>query len=274
MSTGEPEHQRRHRMRVRVLAAASAVAAAALAAGITVALHAGSASAAPLSAVTSALTRTSAQSYTFSLGTTVTLRKKELNSDLVSGAYDPTRHLGSELLTARAQGQTSRAQIRFIGPYLYTSVTPAGGFGKPWDKSTLAAAAAAGMPPGDLYAFVSDQTVSPSALMVVLRSAGTAVHDSGPVSGPGWTGIRYTFTASLFGGQESVSGTVDVDQQGWVRRLVTVTTEVGKRAPRQSALRTARDITFSGFGAPVRVTTPPASQVKYTDGKPYWGFFF
>lgn len=60
---------------------------------------------------------------------------------------------------------------------------------------------------------------------MVVRFAGTAVHGSGPVSGPGWTGIKYTFTASLYDGQELVTGTVDVDQQGRVRRLITVTTE-------------------------------------------------
>jgi hypothetical protein len=66
-----------------------------------------------------------------------------------------------------------------------------------------------------------------------------------------------------------VSGTVYVDQQGWVRRLVT-TTRQGMRLD----VTTDRDLTFSDFGAPAPVTAPPASQVKYTSGRPYWGFFF
>lgn len=264
----------RGRGRVRVLAVASAVAGAALAAGITATLHMSAAALSPLSAVTSALTRTSEQSYTFSLDTTVQLHSKELNSDLVSGVYDPRQHLGTELLAEHAGGQTQRAHVFFIGPYLYTSVSPGAGFGKLWDKSPRAAATAAGMPPGDLYGFVSDQPVSPAELTVVLRSAGTAAHDSGRVSGPGWTGIKYTFTASLYEGRESVSGAVYVDQQGRVRRLMTITTEEGRQAAEKAVLTTDRNITFANFGAPVRVATPPASQVKYTSGQPYWGFYF
>jgi hypothetical protein len=258
---------------MRVLAVGSAVVAAALAAGITAALHVAAAPPSPLSAVTSALARTSAQSYTFSIATTLRRPGRELSSDLVSGAYDPRWHLGMELLTARSAGQAKRAQIRFIGAYLYTSVSPGSGFGKPWDKSPLAAAAATAMPPGDLFGFVSDQAVRPSELTVVLRSAGTTVHDAGPASGPGWTGVRYTFTASLADGRESVSGNVYVDQQGRVRR-VTSTTEEGAQATGRPFLTTQRDIAFGGFGAPVRVPAPPASQVKYTSGQPYWGFYF
>jgi hypothetical protein len=58
---------------------------------------------------------------------------------------------------------------------------------------------------------------------------------------------------------------VYVDQQGRIRRLMT--TRQGRK------LTTARDLTFGDFGAPVPVTAPSASQVKYTRG-PYWGFYF
>jgi hypothetical protein len=246
----------------------------AVAAGVTVALHTApgapspAAAPSPLAAVTSALTRTSAESYAFSLESTVQFAGKDLHSDMVSGAFDPRHDLGTELLTNYSAGQTERAQVRFIGAHLYTWVSPRSGFGKPWDESPLAAAAANGMPPGDLYGFVSDQPVSPGALTVVLRSADAAVH---AVPSPDWTG-KYTFTARLYDGQESVSGTVYVDQQGRIRRLVTITTDKGRGA--KSGPRTDRDITFGDFGAPVRVSAPPASQVKYTSGEPYWGFYF
>lgn len=266
--------QRYSRRWTRVLVVASAVVAAALAVGITAAEQVVPAAPSPLSALISALARTAAQNYTFSLHTTVQLLEKELNSDVVSGAYGPRQHLGTELLTARAAGRTERAQVRFVGASLYTSVSPGSGFGKPWDKSPLAAALAARMPPGDFYSFVSDRPVSPTELAVVLRSAGTAVHDSGPVSGPGWTGIKYTFTARLYDGRESVSGIVYVDQQERVRRMITITTEQGRQATGKAVLTTDRNITFGDFGAPMRVTPPPASQVKYTDGQPYWGFYF
>ena len=258
---------------MRVLVLGSAVGVAALAAGITTALHGTPATLSPLSAVTGALARTSAHSYTFRLDTTVRTQIREVSADLVTGAYDPGRRLGRELLTARAAGQTKRAQIRFLGSYLYTSVSPRSGFARPWDESPLAAVTTAGMPPADLYGFASDQPVSPAELNVVLRSAGTAVHDSGPVSGPGWTGIRYTFTASLYHGRESVSGNVYVDQQGQVRRITTVTEE-GVQAGGKPFLTTDRAINFGEFGAPVRASAPPAGQLKETSGEPYWGFYF
>jgi hypothetical protein len=262
----------RHRGRRWALAAGSAVAAAALAAGLTVALHKAPGPS-PLSAVTSALAQTSTRSYTFSIDTTTRSPKQELNSDLVSGAFDLKRHLGTESLTTQAAGKTKRAQSRFIGAYVYTSVFSASGFGKLWDKSPLAAAAAAaGMPTGDPYGFVSDQPFSPTELNVVLQSAGAAVHDTGSVSGPGWTGTAYTFTASIAAGRESVHGTVDVDRQGRVHRITTTTEERGRAG--KAIFATVRDITFGAFGGPVRVTAPPASQVKYSSGTPYWGFYF
>jgi len=254
----------RHRM--RWLAAAVAVAAAALAAGVTAALQAAPS---PMSVVTSALARTAAGSYTFSLDSTTLVAGKEWRLDVLSGAFDARHGLGTELLTARASGQHPvRAQIRFIGTYLYTWVSFGARLpppGRPWDKTLTAAAAADGMPPGDLYGFVSDQPVSPNAIAAGLRSAGAAVRDSGTASGPGWTGTRYTFAVSLGAGQ-SLSGTVYVDQRGQVRRLVSTT--------RQNRITAERDLTFGHFGAPVPVIAPPASQVQYTSGRPFWGFYF
>jgi hypothetical protein len=261
-------------VRMWVLATAGAAAAAALAAGVTVALHTApgapspTAAPSPLAAVTSALARTSAENYTFSLDSTVQFAGKDLDSDVVSGAFDPRHGLGTELLTSHSAGPTERAQVRFMGAYLYTTVSPGSGFGKPWDESPLAAAAASRMPSGDLFGFASDRPVSPSALTAVLRSADAAVH---AVSSPG-TGTKYTFTARLAAGRESITGTVYVDRQGRARRLMTITTE--ESGPNRSGLTTDRDITFGDFGAPVRVSAPPASQVKYTSGEPYWGFYF
>lgn len=259
------------RRRVRFLAVAGAVAAVALAAGLTAALRAApptSAALSPLSAVTSALARTASRSYTFTVQTTVRSPTTELNSVLVSGAYDPGRRVGAEALTQSSAGKVRRAQVRFIGAYLYTSVPSGSAFGRPWDKSSLAAAtAAAGPSPNDPYSFASDQVISPSGLITVLRLPGTAVRDSGPASGPSWTGVRYTFAAH--DGRATISGAVDVDQQGRVRRM-KITTDDGV----QPVTTTGRDISFGDFGAPVRVSAPPASQAEYTTGRPYRGFYF
>jgi hypothetical protein len=262
-----PRHEHR---KLRMLVAAGAVVAAA--AGVMTALLAGSSDGPPsaFAALTGALAKTSAESYSFSLDSTATYAGKAENSDVVSGAYDPTHKLGTELLTGRSgqpSSPRSSARIRFIGEYVYTWIFPRAGFstsGKPWDKAPLPPTAASVLPAGDFYGFATDWPVSPNELLAVVRST-TTVRDAGPASGPGWTGTRYTFTARL-SPRMSVSGTADVDQQGQVRRLVTTTTRTG-------GVTTERDLTFSGFGAPVPVTAPPAAQAQNTDSVP-WGFFF
>ncbi len=257
----------RHRhLRKRILVAAAATAAAA---GGTAVLLTASASHAPtaFTTVTSALARTSADSYSFTLDSTAKFRGSVVHSDVVDGAYDPRHGLGTEELAARTtQGTPERAQIRFIGRYEYGQLTPASGFGKPWNKSPVPLAGADARPGYDAYGFVTDQPVSPAEVGAMLRSAG--VREEGATSGPGWTGTRYAFTARFPRARESVTGTVDVDQQGRVRRLVTITTQ-----GTHGRITTDRDLTFGNFGAPVPVTAPPASQVGYTS-TPYWGFLF
>jgi hypothetical protein len=258
----------RHRhLRKPILAAAVAAAAAA---GGTTALLTAAADHPPTASatVTSALASTSAGSYSFTLHSTVKFGGREVHSEVVSGAYDPRHGRGTELLaTGTSHGALVRIQIRFTGRYVYTQVAPGSGFGKPWNKSPVPSAGADAMPGSDVYGLVTDQPVRPAELSGVLRSAGTP-REAGSASGPGWTGTRYAFTARFPGAQESVSGTVDIDQQGQVRRLVTTTTQ-----GTHGRITTDRDLTFSNFGAPVSVTTPPASQVGYTS-KPYLGFFF
>lgn len=256
------------RRRIRIWMLVTAIAAIA-AAGVTAALLAGSSSGepSPLAAVTSALARTSAQNYSFSLKFTTQFAGKQINSTAVSGAFDPRQGLGTELLNANNVGRRpAEAQIRFIGRYTYIWISPGSGYqsiGKPWDKAPI--------PPGLVgeakvtaggYGFVSDLPVSPSELSGALLSAGK-LRDAGPAAGQGWTGTKYTFTADISGG--SLSGTVYVDQQERVRRLVTITSQ-GKFAK-------IRDLTFDNFGAQKAVTAPPASQTKYTSN-PYWGFYF
>jgi hypothetical protein len=267
---GTATHPRHRRRKTRMLVAAGAVAAA-VAAGVTTALLARSASdpPSPLTALTGALARTPQESYRFSLDSTVKYAGRDINSVVVCGALDPRHDLGTELLTARV-AQSSlhslKARFRFTGKYVYTWVSPGSGLrtiGRPWDKAPVPGADV--LPAGDLYGFVSDQPVSPAELRGVLLRAAATVRDSGPVSGPGWTGIRYAFTAHFPGGT-SVSGIAYVDQQGRARRLVTTTTQ-------KSGFTIYRDLTLGHFGAPVPVTAPPASQVQYT-GRPYWGFYF
>jgi hypothetical protein len=225
-----------------------------------------------LGALTVALAQTSRAGYSFTLDSTVTYKGREQNSDTVSGTIDPGHEQGTELLTASATrpsgGGSSRAQIRFIGTYVYTQLAPGSGMAtiaKPWDKAPAPPPAENVLPASDLYGFVSDQPVSPDELRVVLLRSTATARDAGPTSGRGWVGTRYAFTARL-SASSSLSGTAYVDKQGRVRRFTTITTQEG--GPTMS-----RDLTFGAYGASRPVTAPPASQVEYTS-QPYWGFYF
>jgi len=200
------------------------------------------------------------------------------------GAFDLVRHVGEEMLPLDPRFPAV-SEIRFIGKYVYEYVTapsPGVSDGKPWDKLNAP-------PPSfpsknndhsviqnglaDLPNDVMGGPVNPYNLLTVLQSLGT-VHQDGPVSGPGWTGTRYSFTATV---EDFITasdilrparGTVDVDQQGRVRRFV-LTTVV--QPPFRGLESVTADVTFSDFGAPVPVTVPPANQV---DNQAAAGWFF
>jgi Protein of unknown function (DUF4232) len=200
------------------------------------------------------------------------------------GAFDPVRHVGDETLPLHPE-IPAVSEIRYIGKYVYEYLTApncCGSDGKPWDKLNAS-------PPSfpsknnqhsviqnglaDLPNDVMGGPVNPYNLLTVLESLGT-VHEDGPVSGPGWTGTRYSFNATVedfiaaSNVLRPVRGTVDVDQRGRVRRLV-LTTVV--QPPFRDLESITDDITFSDFGAPVPVTIPPANQV---DNQATAGAFF
>jgi hypothetical protein len=276
---GRTRARRQGRRRTRALVSTAVVAGGAAAAA---ALLATSVSDTPsaFAAVTSAVAKTSAESYHFSLsGKTEYMgpRVHAVQLASITGAFDPGRKRGAESLTThlragRAAPSPVRAQMRFIGKYLYTWVSPGSGMGsmgKPWDKAPIP-------PPGvdtfagdDLRGFSAERPVSPAELLGALQSSAT-VRDEGPASGPGWTGTKYAFTARP-ARQPVISGTVYVDQQGRVRRLVTTTSRYLSTSPSQPVLTTVIDLTFGDFGAPVPVTAPPASEVGYTT-TPFWSF--
>jgi hypothetical protein len=221
----------------------------------------------PLAAVTGALAETSAESYSFRLDSTSQIAGSEVSSSVATGAFDPRRELGMELLTTRSGLRSARMQIRFVGNYVYTWIAPGSGFkaiAKPWDKAPRFGPG--GTTGDDPYSFATDRPVSPAGLSRVLAAAGT-VRYARHASGPGRAGTIYVFTARLSGGRnwESLSGTVYLDQQGRVRRLVTITAEPG--------FTTDRNLRFGEFGSPVTVAAPPARQVEYTSTPP-WGLYF
>jgi hypothetical protein len=93
-----------------------------------------------------------------------------------------------------------------------------------------------------------------------VRRAGD-VREQGPASGKGWAGVRYAFR--LAEGRWLVTGTVDVDRDGRVRRL-ELTSRVTDRAwaAAHGLGATAHSVLeFWDFGIRVRVSPPPANQV-------------
>jgi hypothetical protein len=258
-------HHRFPRMR---LLAAVAVAAAVAVTGVTAKVLAspGSQALSALATVRGALATTSAASYSFEMDTVVPSLADLVAPIAVSGAFDPRHRVGTELLTTRSKKQPEKMQIRFIGKYVYTWVSGTEAVGAPWNKALVPLAGANGLPSNDpyFYGFITDEPVSPAGLSWLLGSAGK-VRKAGLADGPGWSGVKYAFTARLLGGKESVSGTLDVDQQRRVRKLVMIT--------RQGRVAIDREITFSDFGAPVPVTAPAVSQVK-TTSTPYSGYYF
>jgi len=77
---------------------------------------------------------------------------------------------------------------------------------------------------------------------------------TGPASGPGWTGARYAFSASL-GAEIKLSGTVSVDQQGQARAFV-LTIRANQRHQRVRDDAGPDVQRLRGAGAP----PPPADQ--------------
>jgi len=153
---------RRRRLRKRTLAAAVATAAAAGGTAALLVAHAGHPPTA-FTTVTSALARTSADSYSFALHATVRFGGKQVRSDVASGAYDSRHRLGAELLVAAAsRGSPVRMQVRFAGRYVFTQIAPGSGFGKPWNKSPIPSAGVAAMPPNDVYGIVTDRPAGQS----------------------------------------------------------------------------------------------------------------
>jgi hypothetical protein len=251
-----------HRFRLRV--ALSAAAAAVVAAAVVITLALAQAPSA-LAQLTSAVSRTAGQSYHFSATTTsVTLpgtgTPMTVRTDL-SGAFDPARRIGEETTS-------TGEQARFIGSYVYLHghlTLPAGDSWQRAPSPTLWAPVTANRQLRLTAGLLSVAETSPQNLLALLKSA-SQVNRQGSVSGPGWTGTQYAFSVTVAigpagNGQPTVraTGTIDVDQQGRVRRLDAAYT-LSAIAPARPERATV-EMTFSDFGAAVSVSAPPARDV-------------
>jgi hypothetical protein len=277
--------------RARVLVPAGAVAlAAALTGGVTASIVTGAGSAAAPSArevLTAALVKTSAQSFRFNV-TSIT-RMTEVNGSLftskpayITGEFDPVSGNGEEAIHLPYGGDGS---IRYIGKSEYAggSFLTAGHkpleVHKQWVKMlTPPPPSTSGPDPQVVGALNTDEPLNPADLLALLKSLGQVTRQ-GPVSGNGWTGTKYGFTETVDPRFARVlplvGGTVSVDSSGRVRELVTMSPLEGKIKVGSKTFTdyTSYDMTFGGFGIPVTVTAPPASQV-YDAGNVYWTNIF
>jgi hypothetical protein len=253
--------------RARAHARASAAAAGALAAVLAAVLAGTSAVRLPagtppstgrapsaLAAVIEAANRTAATSYqvsaTYSFWVTPpnTISPAQMTA---TGMFDPTHGV------AEVSGPYFPS-IRWVAGYVYLRI---GYDGKPWVRFPESALHVTPGQPGLSVGPLAVAQENPQSLLAQLKSA-SQVRTVGPASGPGWTGTRYGFKSrSAFGyeAEISIAGTVDVDQQGRVRRL-DATEVLGYPGQDQMEFRTGIRLAFGGFGAPVSVTAPPASE--------------
>lgn len=247
--------QRRDRSRrTRRGGVLSAGIAAAAAAVTAIMLTTGSAPPA-LATVTSALTRTLAQSYHLSEQDSyyyiVNGQIRNPHHDACTTEADPVRHLlATSCSTPNPMTGEAGPIVREVSgyTYFYTPVTT-GTHGKHWTRVPTAS-----LPPPPCCAVNGFTTATPQQMLAEIKQAAT-VTVAGPASGPGWTGTRYAFSATQRDGTK-LSGTVTVDRQGQTRALVLTI-----RSPSAvNVLVMTQVLTFSDFGAPVTVTPPPADQ--------------
>ena len=255
------------RRRVRMLVPAGAVAALGAAAALALALTATVAGApSARAAVSAAAAKTSAESFQV---TATQYRIDTLDSSdngfpaRLTGLFDLGRGLG--------EMNDNGTQIRIIGGHIYVDAADS-----PWMPLKSLAHGKAwveGLVPSPLkvrnayfaitQGFNGDEPINPGTLLGLLTVA-ASVTAEGPASGPGWTGAKYAYTEPLSGGDgpETLSGTVYVDRQGRVRRLVTADTQVTwSSSGVKRSVTEMYDLTFAQFGVRVSVTAPPASQV-------------
>lgn len=238
---------RGHRQLTAAITAAAGVAVAG--ASVTAVTLIGSAPPA-LATVASALTRTLAQSYhltgqvsSYTIWNNGRIRYPG-RFTCVSEA-DPVRHLAASTCS-------DGLRERDVGGYRYIyDAHPDYQPDRHWT------AAPNGNPdPGMTSAYYDFTSATPQQMLAQIKKV-DRVTVIGPVSGPGWSGTRYAFSATQ-GADTKISGTVTVDQQGRARAL-TLTT----RTTSSSDIVTVdtQALTFSDFGAPVTVTRPPADQI-------------
>jgi len=203
--------------------------------------------------VAAAATRTAQDSYR------VRLASRKSNGSSTSagtavGVFDPTRRTG------RLQGEDGGPEVRYVGNVVYRQIPASQVDRLPGAPGRACSWLASDQrdPEGisELAEFGGRALQDPQQALEWVRSAGD-VREQGRAAGDGWVGLRYGFglTDRLW----RVTGTVDVDTDGRVRRL-ELTSRSSDRA--NGLAGTVHGVLeFRDFGVQARVTAPPAEQV-------------
>jgi len=274
--------------RIRALAAAGLAGIAATAAAITLTVNQAPSA---LAQVIQAASRTAAQSYRVT-GSYVTVCESGTGAGLrspgcvaarlagtratLSGEFDPARGTG-EWHMPFAPGPS--LPVRYVGRYLYVPLTRA--LRNMPDPAWFPASIPAGkswlrvpaprLNPG--LGVLKDALLSPNPTVITLFTPQnlladlelvSQVREAGPAAGPGWTGTTYTFITRWPGArqQPALSGSVEVDRQGRVRRLDVTAggKSVTVRGKVISGPKRRVELTFADFGVAVPVSAPPAGE--------------
>jgi hypothetical protein len=204
--------------------------------------------------VAAAAARTAQDSYR------VHLASRKSNGSYTSartavGVFDPNRRTG------RLEAQDGGLEVRYVGDMVYRqlSARPVGRLpGASTPACSWLASRQEGAPEGisELAEFDTRALQHPQQALGWLRSAGD-VREQGPVSGDGWAGVRYAFelTDRLW----RVTGTVDVDADGRVRRLEATSRSTDTANGLAGTVHGVLE--FRDFGVRAQITAPPADQV-------------
>jgi hypothetical protein len=167
-------------------------------------------------------------------------------SSRMEAVFDPARRTGR----VRLPGQG--LEVRFVGGMVYRELPAAlRRDGKRWLAQEYSLDPGRDVPP--LAGLVKLAWQDPQRELARLRSA-AAVRELGRVAGGGWSGHRYAFELPIGKNvvPSRVTGTVDVDQAGRVRRLEVLVHPAG-------SVRVVME--FRDYGARETVQAPPADQV-------------
>ena len=171
------------------------------------------------------------------------------------GFFDPARRTGRLLRTGFFEGTDFSQEVRYVGDLMYEELGDKSQ-GKRWSVRRRFKPDPR-VPTLRRLAVLARSGLDPQQELVRVKSAAT-VREQGPVSGPGWSGRRYTYELieeNKVPRENKVTGTVDVDRAGRVRRLEVVS------APTSTMPGNRIVLEFRDFGAREVVQAPPAAEV-------------